>query len=491
MSGDILVGVPVYRGAETVAETLRSILDQTYSDFQVLISVDDPEDRAVEVCRSFAHSDSRIELIVQPRRLGWPSNLNWLLDRCDRPFFCYWQQDDLASTRYLELLRQQLSSRRDAAIAYTDVQWFGAGIKRTSCPSTEGDALSRTMQQIEAIRYEPLRGLIRTSMLPQGPDFIPVTNDESCEEEFVFLTGVASRGAFLRVEGALYFKRLHRANSFSRWTGWPDWRRRRGWISMGLGMYRVAEPLTPVGMRSELLGHVIDRLAVSRPGRGFFYQPAQTPAELARFTREFFARGDLDPGPAPPPGGHPFARPVHPVVHQQLEEERAFAQWRAAARKRIAAEGTLRIEPASDGFAAVLGYGWSRIEPWGVWSDGDEASLRLPIPAGAGAEVLLFGRVFGVQRPFRVEWSVRGRDAMQVQELSARSEIELRLQIEPALDAGCSLELGFPDAVSPLETGLSSDPRRLGIGLARIELRWGLTGSLPRLPASVSNVSGP
>ncbi len=39
-SARITVGVPVYRGRAFVAETLRSIVRQTFPDFKAIVSVD-------------------------------------------------------------------------------------------------------------------------------------------------------------------------------------------------------------------------------------------------------------------------------------------------------------------------------------------------------------------------------------------------------------------------------------------------------------------
>ena len=273
MSNGVFIAMPVYRGGEVIEETIRSILDQEFEDFHLVMSVDGEDDPTVEICRKYA-SDPRIDVVVQPTRLGWPGNFNWLVENCDREFFCYWQQDDLATTGYLAALRRELMARPDASIAHTDVQWFGASFDRTSTPSIEGDPLSRIMQHIEAIRYEPLRGLMRGSMLPRN-EAIPVTADESCQEEFVFLTNMAAAGAFVRTDQAMYFKRLHAGNVFKRWFGFPEWRRRRGWLSMGSGMYHVARQNAPVPDWPTVLAQVADRLAVFRIGRGHFYLPPQ------------------------------------------------------------------------------------------------------------------------------------------------------------------------------------------------------------------------
>ena len=339
MSNGVFIAMPVYRGGEVIEETIRSILDQEFKDFHLVMSVDGEDDPTVEICRKYA-SDPRIDVVVQPTRLGWPGNFNWLVENCDREFFCYWQQDDLATTGYLAALRRELMARPDASIAHTDVQWFGASFDRTSTPSIEGDPLSRIMQHIEAIRYEPLRGLMRVSMLPRN-EAIPVTADESCQEEFVFLTNMAAAGAFVRTDQAMYFKRLHAGNVFKRWFGFPEWRRRRGWLSMGSGMYHVARQNAPVPDWPTVLAQLADRLAVFRLGRGHFYLPSQHREGMARMVRDFVGFAGLSEDDLGPVGSRPrpLQRPVHEDVLRALDDERAKLANRAALATTIARRG--------------------------------------------------------------------------------------------------------------------------------------------------------
>ena len=280
---DIFIAMPVYRGAEVVAESLRAIRDQTYQHYRILISVDPSDDASAEICHSFA-SDDRIEVVEQPVRLGWPGNFNWLVRKCDRPFFCYWQQDDLASTGYLETLRNTLILHPEAAVAYTDVQWFGARFGRDASPSTKGDALRRVLDRIEAIDYQPLRGLIRSSAFPRRDDAIPPTDEAATHQESVFLLDIAARGEFHRVVEALYFKRAHAANTFARWDREPDDVRRSAWISMGVGMLATALSVAPRPEHARMLATVIDRLTIAWPGRGFYAPMDQSAEAVLRFT---------------------------------------------------------------------------------------------------------------------------------------------------------------------------------------------------------------
>src|SRR5688572_9092751 len=97
----ITVCVPVWNGASFVAETLECVRRQTQTDLRVLISDDHSDDDSAAVCQTF-ESDSRFEVVVQPERLGWVGNVNWLLKRVDTPFGCILPHDDLITPDYLE-----------------------------------------------------------------------------------------------------------------------------------------------------------------------------------------------------------------------------------------------------------------------------------------------------------------------------------------------------------------------------------------------------
>ena len=65
--------VPVYNASAFVRETLESIATQTFSDIQVLISIDQSTDNSEEICRSFC-SDKRFRVITHGERQGWVKN---------------------------------------------------------------------------------------------------------------------------------------------------------------------------------------------------------------------------------------------------------------------------------------------------------------------------------------------------------------------------------------------------------------------------------
>jgi len=82
----VTIGVPVYRGERFLAETLLSIQRQTHATFQVIMSVDSPDPVCEEICAKFL-DDPRFRMVVQPKRLGWVGNLNWLLSQATDGFW--------------------------------------------------------------------------------------------------------------------------------------------------------------------------------------------------------------------------------------------------------------------------------------------------------------------------------------------------------------------------------------------------------------------
>jgi glycosyltransferase involved in cell wall biosynthesis len=480
---EVFIAVPVFRGQELAPETLRSIRDQTFGDYRVLISIDGGDAASAEACRPFT-ADPRFSMVVQPGRLGWPGNLNWLIDRCDCPYFCYWQQDDLAATNYLEALRAELLAHPAAAIAYADVQWFGARFGRDSVPGLHGSPARRLLAHVEAIRYEPLRGLMRAEHLPR-PDAIPVSGDQSCQEEFVFLAAMAARGEFRRVADTMYFKRAHAKNTFARWLAWPDYRRRRGWIDMGLGFLRVAREAFPASRwRRRLVAAILDRLTLSRPGRGFFYRPAdETPAELARFARDLVSRGEieLEPGSASATYDEEtsaFFQHFHALADEALSAEEVAAGKRQALAECLREGGELHLDICAGGEGLpLLGFGWSATEGGGVWNDGDEATLWLP-PAGPGPwRVVLEGHHYASRErpagsPCRVEWRVGRGEAYCRETVPAGEVARLELLVEDIRQRR-QLYLRFPDSALLADEGVAEDPRRVGFGLRRVGFAQG------------------
>lgn len=93
------VGVTTYDRVEMLIETLKSILGQTFHDYEVIVSNDNPN-RTLNGA-SLGIDDPRVIFVNQPKNLGEFYNMNFLLKSSRGKYFTWLADDDLYHTDYL------------------------------------------------------------------------------------------------------------------------------------------------------------------------------------------------------------------------------------------------------------------------------------------------------------------------------------------------------------------------------------------------------
>jgi glycosyltransferase involved in cell wall biosynthesis len=93
----ISVCVPTYNYARYLPQALDSILSQSFSDFELLISDDCSTDDTAAVIKKYASRDRRIRFIVNARHLGMVENWNLCLVEARGEFIKYVFADDMLS----------------------------------------------------------------------------------------------------------------------------------------------------------------------------------------------------------------------------------------------------------------------------------------------------------------------------------------------------------------------------------------------------------
>jgi glycosyltransferase involved in cell wall biosynthesis len=105
MTGTALVSVciPTYRGEAHIAETIRSVLLQTFDDFELVIVDDNSPDDTARFVASYA--DRRIRFIRNPANIGPEANWNRCLREARGKYFKLLPHDDLLDP---DCLRRQV-----------------------------------------------------------------------------------------------------------------------------------------------------------------------------------------------------------------------------------------------------------------------------------------------------------------------------------------------------------------------------------------------
>lgn len=96
----VSVCIPVYNGEQFLAETISSVLDQTYRDFELVILDNASTDDSGRIARSFG--DRRIRVETNTTTLAQPENWRETVRLCRAPLIKLVCADDLLHPRCLE-----------------------------------------------------------------------------------------------------------------------------------------------------------------------------------------------------------------------------------------------------------------------------------------------------------------------------------------------------------------------------------------------------
>lgn len=112
----ISVIVPVYNAGKFLAPCIRSVLAQTFTDFELILVDDASTDASLEVCQSFA--DSRIRILKNKENQGLSLTRNVGIDNAQGRYLTFLDADDLLNPRFLEKVIQ-LAGRCGSQIVAT------------------------------------------------------------------------------------------------------------------------------------------------------------------------------------------------------------------------------------------------------------------------------------------------------------------------------------------------------------------------------------
>lgn len=97
-SPKVSICIPTYNYANYIAETIESVLCQTYSDFELLIVDDCSKDNTSEIIEFYARKDTRIKFIVNTINLGMVENWNSCLSLARGEYIKFVFGDDLLAS---------------------------------------------------------------------------------------------------------------------------------------------------------------------------------------------------------------------------------------------------------------------------------------------------------------------------------------------------------------------------------------------------------
>ncbi|MEM7315130.1 MAG: glycosyltransferase family 2 protein [Planctomycetota bacterium] len=209
----LTIGLPVFNGERYLEQSIVSLLEQTFDDFELIISDNASTDATPEIVASLQSTDSRIVSVRHPKNRGAIWNFNTTFRMSGSPYFKWTAADDFHAPTYLERCIEVLERNPDLVWAHTvsrHVDQHGSVLSpesrfRISYPLRQSP---RAVERFESVLLGgsclDSYGVIRASALRRTPMLVPLFGSEK-----LLFAELALIGGYGEVHEELFFSRLH------------------------------------------------------------------------------------------------------------------------------------------------------------------------------------------------------------------------------------------------------------------------------------------
>lgn len=220
----VSIGLPVYNGAKYLEKAIDSILAQTFTNFELILSDNASTDATPEICQAYAARDPRVRYQRNPANIGGAGNTNLTFTLARGKYFRWAAHDDLCAPELLEKCVAALEADPGLVIAYPmarliDEQGVEFGITSHKKAASEKNYERFRRLAIADDYCEEIYGVIRTDILRNTRLLGIYTSADR-----VLLSELGLYGRFYEVPEVLFSKRIHPGNYF------VDWRARMVWF---------------------------------------------------------------------------------------------------------------------------------------------------------------------------------------------------------------------------------------------------------------------
>jgi glycosyltransferase involved in cell wall biosynthesis len=118
----VSIGLPVYNSESFLAPALDSILEQSFSDYELIISDNGSTDGTAAICRDYAARDSRVRFIQQSEDIGMIPNFKFVLDESVGDYFMWLSGDDRKTPNFLDLAVKALDEEEAIGVVFCDTE---------------------------------------------------------------------------------------------------------------------------------------------------------------------------------------------------------------------------------------------------------------------------------------------------------------------------------------------------------------------------------
>jgi len=206
----VSVGIPVCNGEKYIQESLECILNQTYSNLEIIISDDYSKDRSYKILKSYSQNDSRIRLVQQKKRIGSINNFNYVLEKAQGEYFLWVAQDDLHDKEFIKILLDCTQKDKNVTLAMSDYRNIhnNKTFKIYNTPTYKLNSTTDSLRYfLQTHNLSLFYGLFKTSSLKKIGGYHTDNRPYFKSSDFLMIFKTLLLGKLSFVDNVLFYKR--------------------------------------------------------------------------------------------------------------------------------------------------------------------------------------------------------------------------------------------------------------------------------------------
>lgn len=202
----ISILMPIYNGIEYINDSVSSILDQTYQDWELIIGINghQPNSFVYQIAKDYESVDSRIRVFEFQEVTGKSSTLNKMIEFCNYDYVALLDVDDVWLPIKLERQVHLLKNGYD--VVGTQCIYFG---------EMNGIIPSIPLNDISTSNFLQANPIINSSSIIRKEDSFWRPELKYYEDYDLWLRLRKSEKKFFNVPEVLVKHRIHRTSAFN------------------------------------------------------------------------------------------------------------------------------------------------------------------------------------------------------------------------------------------------------------------------------------
>jgi len=116
----VFIGMTAYNAEKFLDKAVDSLCEQSYKDWELLISDDASTDKTQKICEEYVKKDQRIKYFRQSKNIGQFDNFKFVLDKACGEYFMWAGHDDLWNKEFINTCIKNFEKYPDRGVSFTN-----------------------------------------------------------------------------------------------------------------------------------------------------------------------------------------------------------------------------------------------------------------------------------------------------------------------------------------------------------------------------------